>query len=648
MEDLTFARQLVKLGMPVFTARLDAAGNPTPPPRWQLTKPDLSLVRPPAPGRALCAVTGVVYDVIDVDPRNGGTESFKALDKELGDDAPEVYWEVKTPSGGRHLYIASLGIAKATGFMPGLDLQAGDAEGKGRGFVFLPPTVRPSKVTGERRAYRAAGVPAPVRAGDVSGVRFRGLLGRGVGGRDAGGTGTGRPDPDALRAAAREATPGGQRAALLAYVHELERRGYVAEDVVRLTLGLAHDMPTYDARRPWREKDVRGLLHKPGQVKPDASGEEAAELEELRTIGPRSTSARQRREAREDEAAYRTERRRRNVKARADAEDRAAVGDAGLFDPVDLLAVEDPPPLRLGAEGIFPLGAVSSLIGTHNTGKSPLIAYTGLRRVRAGWESGECFGIYEQEMGPVKFKRLLMELGATKAEIARFKYYSDMTKPVDLVRNGRALCSRAWADGCRTMAYDSLISMLAVSGLDENNPVQVRSWFDAAARPMTLLGGAAIVVDHSGLGDAGRARGTSDKDRAVDFVAVMKVVAGRVGKRGVSGEYELQCTKDRDSRFIGDSMKVMHEAHDGGMFTYEPAGWNDELEGIGDSPTQSRIHARIADLGRTVTVREMADWLDMEYVAVRSAMMRGANGPDPVFVKVGRGKYENRSADRSA
>jgi hypothetical protein len=204
------------------------------------------------------------------------------------------------------------------------------------------------------------------------------------------------------------------------------------------------------------------------------------------------------------------------------AERIAAGGDESLFDPVNLLDVEDPPPLELGAEKIFPLGALSSLVGTHNVGKSPLICSTALSRIRAGWDRDENFGIYELEMGPVKFKRLLRDLGATVEEIQRIRYYSDMMRPVDLVRHGRALCRRAWNDGCLSLAYDSLISMLAVSGLSENDPVQVRSWYDSAARPMVILGGSSIVTDHTGLTDGERGRGTSDKDRAVDFTVVMK------------------------------------------------------------------------------------------------------------------------------
>ena len=151
------ARKLADLGVPFFLARLDRQGNPIPPRGWQNTEPgDPSHTAIDAwkPGLALCAVTGVVFDVLDIDPRNGGRESFEKLDGLLGDAGPVVYGRVATPSGGHHLWIAGLGIRKLTGLLPGIDLQCGDTDGEGRGFVFMPPTVRPSKVTGELAAYR--------------------------------------------------------------------------------------------------------------------------------------------------------------------------------------------------------------------------------------------------------------------------------------------------------------------------------------------------------------------------------------------------------------------------------------------------------------------------------------------------------------
>jgi hypothetical protein len=458
--------------------------------------------------------------------------------------------------------------------------------------------------------------------------------------RDDGSAVTGRQPLAALERDCLEAAEGQQRGVLLQYVLEAQK-SFGDKGAVEAAFQLSQRMPQYKPRQPWTRNHIVGLLRE--AVTPDATDEEAALLASLATPAPERAA----RLSRIERQAYSRERARRRAKQLCDAEDLANAGDPSLFEPVNLLDVEDPPPLQLGAEGVFPLGAVSSLIGTHNTGKSPLLGFTGLARIRAGWDEKEMFGVYELEMGTVKFKRMLRELGATDEEISRFKYYSNMLRPIDLVRNGRALCERARADGCLTIGYDSLISMLAVSQLDENNPVQVRNWFDAAARPMVLLGGSTIVADHTGLGDPERGRGTSDKDRAVDFVTVMRVVAGRVGKRGVSGEYELKCTKDRDARFIGNTMKLEHEAFSNGQFSYHPHGWEDELAGIGDGFTQSRIASRMREIGRPVGPTELSEDLGLSSEAVRSALKRGTTGSEPMFVKVGRGKYENRSADRS-
>src|SRR5215470_7400951 len=159
---LSAVHALVDMGVPVFLARLSRSGDPMPPTGWERTRVDHTVVDRWRPGLALCAVTGVVFDVLDIDPRNGGKGSFDAMADALGEDGPEVYWRVKTPSGGLHLWVARMGIGSHNGFRPGLDLKGGRADGSSRGFVFLPPTVRPSKVTGAAGAYAASnGGPLP-------------------------------------------------------------------------------------------------------------------------------------------------------------------------------------------------------------------------------------------------------------------------------------------------------------------------------------------------------------------------------------------------------------------------------------------------------------------------------------------------------
>lgn len=153
---LVIAHRLVDLGVPVFAAAPDSLrpGEFHYPSAWQTWKPNHRAVEQWRPGWALAAVTGVVFDVIDVDPRNGGEAGFAELDD--AGAVPFIYGKVWTPSDGTHLYIARTHLAKGKPAQ-GIDLQAGQDSGEGRGFVFLPPTVRVSKYgerLGQEVAYR--------------------------------------------------------------------------------------------------------------------------------------------------------------------------------------------------------------------------------------------------------------------------------------------------------------------------------------------------------------------------------------------------------------------------------------------------------------------------------------------------------------
>lgn len=170
-QDLDTARRLAELGVPLFVAKPNSKipGEFFYPKKWEQTKPDPAVVGRWKPGMALCAVTGVLFDVIDPDPRNGGPETDEELAEffaEIGD--PPVYGEVWTPSGGTHHWIGRTGVRKDK-LGDGVDLQAGADDGNGRGFVFIPPTVRPDRREGidAVRAYGWAREPdeRPARLG---------------------------------------------------------------------------------------------------------------------------------------------------------------------------------------------------------------------------------------------------------------------------------------------------------------------------------------------------------------------------------------------------------------------------------------------------------------------------------------------------
>jgi len=143
-EALRIAHDLVDLGVPVFPAAPNNGPGPEFhfPNAWPQWRPNHSAVDRWRPGWALCAVTGVVFDVIDVDPRNGGNNGWGELSK--AGAVPDIYGEAFTPSEGRHLFIARTHLAKGKP-AEGIDLQAGEDNGNGRGFVYIAPTVRVAK-----------------------------------------------------------------------------------------------------------------------------------------------------------------------------------------------------------------------------------------------------------------------------------------------------------------------------------------------------------------------------------------------------------------------------------------------------------------------------------------------------------------------
>jgi hypothetical protein len=148
--DLDIAQDLAAAGIPVFVAYPDPdkPGEYRPPKGWQNTTANPAYVGAWRPGRALCAVMGRGLDLVDIDPRNGGDPAA------LRGLLPEVLGVAASPSGGEHRFVPSMGVRSRDGVLPGIDVKAGDPEGQGRGFAFIAPTVRVSKTTGERAAYR--------------------------------------------------------------------------------------------------------------------------------------------------------------------------------------------------------------------------------------------------------------------------------------------------------------------------------------------------------------------------------------------------------------------------------------------------------------------------------------------------------------
>jgi len=170
---IQIAHALADAGMPIFSAypnHGDRGGEFLLPDAWQRTKagqPSHNWIGRWTPGMALCGVTGVAFDVLDVDPRNGGLAGIAQLAEDLEWDTkglgPRPYGTARTPSGGEHTLIGRTHIAKTSKAAKGVDLQAGKDDGEGRGFVYLAPTERVAKAgpnDGELTPYVWDLVPA--------------------------------------------------------------------------------------------------------------------------------------------------------------------------------------------------------------------------------------------------------------------------------------------------------------------------------------------------------------------------------------------------------------------------------------------------------------------------------------------------------
>jgi hypothetical protein len=178
-EAIDIAHELVELGAPIFVAARnhgDIGMEFHLPSEWQHWKPSHQAVDRWRPGMALGMVTGVVFDAIDIDPRNGGNLADLADARAV----PVTWGEQATPSAGRHLLITPTGLAKGKP-TKGIDLQAGKANGEGRGFIYLAPTERVSKF-GERAGQSVpyVWVERPVMPGepDTGHANLVGLIGR--------------------------------------------------------------------------------------------------------------------------------------------------------------------------------------------------------------------------------------------------------------------------------------------------------------------------------------------------------------------------------------------------------------------------------------------------------------------------------------
>jgi hypothetical protein len=528
---LGVARSLARAGVPLFLGRPDPA-RPTGfalPPGWQHARPDESVVDAWQPGWALCAVTGHALDLVDVDPRDGGDERSIPM--------PVRYAWSDTPSGGRHHWVAPLGVESLDGKVaPGIDVKSGTPSGAGRGFGFLPPTVRVSKVDGVARPYRWR------ETGMLD------LLGREV-----------RPDRtgDELAALIRA-----RREARLAAPEGAPRvlaRSAAAREWAAACARLAADLAGW-ARSGWGGAAHQGLLEASRHlVMLSPEHAEAAYLRAFDAAGLTPDGADLAKiESALDKFAALADRVVDDDELGADEgfwagarhqgpppfgpEGDPAGAPPGTFDLVtpDRARRRLPPPRpAYGAFGggralVYDAG-VHWVQGESESGKSWVAQALVLEVLRAG---GLALYVDHEDREANVFERL-EQLGATDEEFGRLCYVSGADVAHAAVVAHLADSDRDYA----CLVVDGVTSALTAAGLSGRDEQELTAWCDALPRRARM----ALCVDHvvkSVDERRGMAIGSQAKKSVVTGTAIEVTCRARFG-RGTTGEIALSVRKDK-------------------------------------------------------------------------------------------------------
>lgn len=578
---LEVARELARAGVPVFVARpaLDESGEWDPagghggtgyvlPPAWERTSPDPATVDAWRPGDALGAVMGVVVDGADVDPRHGGDETAAAM--QAAGAWPRSLGRQVTPSGGWHDLVNRLGVTSRDAVAPGVDVKAGLPDGTGRGFLFISPTVKLSKATGEIAPYVWTVPPMldELDDGDDSGSTLAARI--------AALRAPQSDDGPDLPHDAHNAMSEAQRAAVGRYLAAVVTRTG-AELTEAATWPEGH---VDDRGRGW-QKVIADACNRFGRLaRADWTPWTYTDAEQaLRPVVPRVMAA-----AVDLPGTWRAQRGRRDPArwpatldtdaaaswldslddleqcAEPEAPDEPAEGEGASWAPVDLSVYLDGTytpvvpsmlPRSDGVHLIYP-GLTHSFHGESESGKSMLLQIEAARLVMAG--ERVLFVDFESDAGAVA-ERLLM-FGATRAAILdRFVYVRPEVDPRssadELAAWGRMLGGRF-----ALAVIDGVTDSLGMFGYSTKDNDDITAWMRVVPKNIARRTGAAVaVVDHVTKDGDSRGRfaiGGQAKMSGLTGAGYTVEVAEPLG-RGLRGVIVVRVGKDRPGYVRGHS-----------------------------------------------------------------------------------------------
>jgi hypothetical protein len=573
---LKHARYLAENGVPLFLAEpamRDGEWDPMGgsggcgyrlPSRWQRAKADPSVVDEWRPGLALCAVMGHAVDVVDVDPRHGGKASAVAIQSE--GLWPQTYGRQKSPSGGWHDLIAPLNVPRRIGFRPGIDVLTD------RSFVFLAPTRKMSKTTGEVGAYTWLTPPdlgELALLGDSTGAWIAQELRQQL---HSDGSEYDGPSYDQLNLHEQEAA----RAHVEAVI-----KGWAAR------LRLAADWPEGerdDQGRGWEALSYQSawslarLAVHPAYPLTDAdAGRTYMEL-----LGPLADDARCRDKWGEDLLAKAAAKPCETpVWPSTPSDDFAPLLDEGDGNPesdwlrvIDLAAVDASDMILPtvcpvdGGEPLFYTQAVNGLHGDSRAGKS----WVALIACRSELTAGRDVAYLDLEDTPLSIKRRLAEdLRVPASALSRFHYLRPSGPLPESVRD--ALVARLADLGVGLVVVDSTGEALAAQGVKPNEDDEVANWFQFLPVRLARAGHTVVLLDHvpKALDNRGQPIGSQRKLAAINGAQYAVERVGDGFARRAPGEATITVAKDRQGnrqvnseaarlRFDGTTFRLVLDA----------------------------------------------------------------------------------------
>jgi hypothetical protein len=241
-------------------------------------------------------------------------------------------------------------------------------------------------------------------------------------------------------------------------------------------------------------------------------------------------------------------------------------GDEGVFRKIRIMPedIKDAEQVEFSSSGLLLDVGVHRISGPPGAGKTRVAYWEIIQRV----SSGQKWAVLDAEMGQVRYKQAMKQLGATD-DIMGDIYYMDALEGgvPDILEHGRALTRLLQNGGYHGILYDSQITFLGASGVSENDAHEVRNW-TVAVSGMPCV----IILDHTGHMNESRGRGTSDKAAGCDVDLVLKPI--RPFSIELSGSISLTVNKDRSGTMAVDSfIDIGIECLGLGDMDFKPGEW---------------------------------------------------------------------------